>query len=209
MVSYCGNLQSEWGIKVYINGHLAGSNPTPSRLVQAKDIPAIIGRNNRPLPPTDPVRAWATFPSWYSFDGILDEIRVYDTSLSPETIAGNYDKDKTDEIPLLHERKFPTVKPSGRRILLYLHWRCGHAQSVAVAWGWQETIFLNEPGTRPEDNVDLEAVTLANMMWKERAIWLFMCRFNPQKVPLSKSSRLRTRPECSVRLLLHFFGFEN
>jgi len=29
--------------------------------------------------------------------------------------------------------------------------------------GWQETIFLNEPGTRPEDNVELEACTLVNM----------------------------------------------
>ena len=29
--------------------------------------------------------------------------------------------------------------------------------------GWQETIFLNEPGTRPEDNVELQACTLVNM----------------------------------------------
>ncbi len=28
---------------------------------------------------------------------------------------------------------------------------------------WQETIFFNQPGTRPEDNVDIEALTLANM----------------------------------------------
>jgi hypothetical protein len=29
--------------------------------------------------------------------------------------------------------------------------------------GWQETIFLSEPGTRPEDNVELAAATLLNM----------------------------------------------
>jgi hypothetical protein len=29
--------------------------------------------------------------------------------------------------------------------------------------GWQETIFLSEPGTRPEDNVELAAATLVNM----------------------------------------------
>ena len=29
--------------------------------------------------------------------------------------------------------------------------------------GWQETILLNAPGTRPEDNVELEACTLLNM----------------------------------------------
>ena len=29
--------------------------------------------------------------------------------------------------------------------------------------GWQETIFFNEPGTRPEDNIHLDAVTLMNL----------------------------------------------
>jgi hypothetical protein len=28
---------------------------------------------------------------------------------------------------------------------------------------WQETIFFNQPGTKPEDNVDIEALTLVNM----------------------------------------------
>jgi len=28
---------------------------------------------------------------------------------------------------------------------------------------WQETIVLNQPGTRPEDNIEIEAMTLANM----------------------------------------------
>ncbi|GAI89195.1 unnamed protein product, partial [marine sediment metagenome] len=94
-----GTFSREKGINIYINGHLTASNPVPSRLVQAKEISLLIGRNNRPLPPTDPIRAWATFPSWYSFDGIIDEIRVYDSSLSPETIAGHYEKEKTDDNP--------------------------------------------------------------------------------------------------------------
>jgi hypothetical protein len=33
---------------------------------------------------------------------------------------------------------------------------------------WQETIFLNEPGTRPEDNAELEACTLVNMDGESR-----------------------------------------
>jgi hypothetical protein len=35
--------------------------------------------------------------------------------------------------------------------------------------GWQETIFLNEPGTRPEDNVELEACVLLNMKGESRS----------------------------------------
>ena len=34
--------------------------------------------------------------------------------------------------------------------------------------GWQETIFFSEPGTRPEDNCELEAITLVNDLGKNR-----------------------------------------
>ena len=49
-----GTFSREKGLNIYINGQLAASNPSPSRLVRGKDIPVLIGRNNRPLPPTDP-----------------------------------------------------------------------------------------------------------------------------------------------------------
>jgi len=40
--------------------------------------------------------------------------------------------------------------------------------------GWQETILLNTPGTRPEDNVELEACTLINMDGKSKTYtWEF------------------------------------
>ena len=35
--------------------------------------------------------------------------------------------------------------------------------------GWQETILLNEPGTKPEDNIDLEACTLLNMKGESKS----------------------------------------
>ena len=299
-----GTFSRNEGTKVYINGQLAGSNPSPSRLVQAKDIPATIGRNNRPLPPTDPVRAWATFPSWYSLDGIIDEMKVYDRALTAEIIARHADLAERENSPPFGERKFPTVKPSGRFGATYttlkyydewdnlwpvgphadvvvqfdqspvkvMFWRgtrysacwvsengkwmadqsretggnwflsegssddfvtgCVEHMSdvqcrssrvaiiennparVVVHWrylqmdvkfrqvdlddqsgfgqwadeyyfiypdgvamrkllpghgGWQETIFLNEPGTRPEDNVDMEAITLVNMKGESRS----------------------------------------
>jgi hypothetical protein len=299
-----GTFSRSEGIRVYINGELVASNPLPSRLVQAREVPVSIGRNNRPLPPTDPIRAWATFPSWYSFDGIIDEIRVYDGSLPAGTIADHYKEEKKENIPAIGERKFPTVKPSRRfganftTLKYYEEWdnlwpvgphadvvvqfdrspvklmfwrgtrysacwvsengkwmadqsretggnwflREGPADQhvtgcvehmsdaqcrssrvsiiennparIVVHWrylqmdvkyrqvdlkdqsgfgqwadeyyyiypdgvamrkllpghgGWQETIFLNEPGTRPEDNVELEAVTLADMNGNSRS----------------------------------------
>ncbi|MHC4708045.1 MAG: hypothetical protein ACYS8I_13285, partial [Planctomycetota bacterium] len=35
--------------------------------------------------------------------------------------------------------------------------------------GWQETIFFSEPGTRPEDNCELEAITLVNLKGESRS----------------------------------------
>ncbi|MBN1387565.1 MAG: LamG domain-containing protein [Bacteroidales bacterium] len=286
------------GMKVFVNGGLSASNNNTKRLTMASDIPYRAGRNNRKLAPTDPVRAWATFPSWYSLDGIIDELKLYNESLDPDIINQNYKAfDKLPE-PAFEDRRFPSVKPSGRfganytkleyyegwdrlwpvgphsdvvvqfeklpvRVMFWrgtrysacwvtengkwmadqsretggnwflsqgssdefvtgcvehmsdvqcrssrvaiienndarvvVHWRylqmdvrfrqidlsdnSGFGQSADEYYyiypdgvatrkllpghgGWQETIFLNEPGTRPEDNVHLEAVTLVNM----------------------------------------------
>jgi hypothetical protein len=35
--------------------------------------------------------------------------------------------------------------------------------------GWQETILLNEPGTRPEDNIELDACTLLNLKGESKS----------------------------------------
>ncbi|MFC1739452.1 hypothetical protein ACFL1G_10450, partial [Planctomycetota bacterium] len=40
---------------------------------------------------------------------------------------------------------------------------------LPAAGGWQETIFFNAPGTRPEDNCELEAITLVNLEGKSRS----------------------------------------
>jgi len=288
----------EEGMRVYINGRLSASNSKPKRYTEADNIPYRSGRNNRKLAPTDPVRAWATFPSWYSLDGIIDEMKIYDESLNADIIKRHYGSCEKLPEPEFEDRRFPSVKPSGRfganytRLRYYegwdrlwpvgphsdvviqfdrlpikvMFWRgtrysacwvtengkwmadqsretggnwflsqgssddfvtgCVEHMSdvqcrssrvaiienndarVVVHWrylqmdvqfrqidlknnsgfgqwadeyyyiypdgagirkllpghgGWQETIFLNEPGTRPEDNVDLEAVTLVNM----------------------------------------------
>ena len=298
-----GTFKRGEGSKVYINGKLVASNTSVPRLVQAREIALQIGRNNRPLAPTDPVRAWATFPSWYSFDGIIDELKIYNRSLSPEMIYQHYESNADVVLPDIPERRFPTVKSSERfganytKLNYYEEWdnlwpvgphsdvvvqfdnspvkimfwrgtrysacwvsengkwmadqsretggnwflsqgssddfvtgcvehmsdvQCRSSRvaiienndaRVLVHWrylqmdvkfrqvdladdsgfgqwadeyyyiypdgvamrkllpghgGWQETIFLNEPGSRPEDNVNLEAITLVNMEGESR-----------------------------------------
>jgi hypothetical protein len=103
------------GLAVYINGEPAGSRELKKRPVFAPEVDLLIGRNREPLPPTDPVRVWATFPSWYSFDGIIDELKIYNRALSFEDVEAAFHATQPESAPEFAPRRFPSVeKPSGR-----------------------------------------------------------------------------------------------
>jgi hypothetical protein len=52
-----------------------------------------------------------------------------------------------------------TVYPDGIAVRKQILW----STRLDKAHEWQETIVLNQPGTRPEDNINLDALTLENM----------------------------------------------
>ena len=305
-----GTYSTSKGIAIYINGQLAGTyNNFP--MVKTEMFDGIrygyrsleetgfrIGRNSVDLAPSDPIRPWATYPSPYTFDGIIDELKVHDKALSLKEVKVIYESVKPENKSQFAPRRFPTVKPSGRfaanyaRLKFYPEWdalwpvgdymdvvvqfdelptkvmfwrgtryspclvsengkwmadqsredvtnwhleqgsnddlptgciehmsdtQCRSSRVAIIEnndarvvinwrylqmdvkfrqidvplgtgfgqWGnelyyiypdgvvvrkvlpgyghWEETIFLNEPGTRPEDNVELEAITLVNM----------------------------------------------
>ncbi|MCX6226311.1 MAG: LamG domain-containing protein [Bacteroidia bacterium] len=297
-----GTYDAAMGLAIYINGQLENTYTDfiDKRRIVYSDIDKgfRMGMNREMLAPTDAIRDWATFPSRYSLDGIVDEVKIYDKCLTKDEIAQIYASVKPENEPQFAPRKFPTVKPSGRfaanytRLKFYPEWdalwpvgpfndvvvqfdelptkimfwrgtryspclvsengkwmadqsretgnnwflsqgsrdmmptgcmehmsdaQCRSSRvaiiesneaRVVVNWrylqmdvkfrqndspdntgfgewgnelyyiypdgvtvrkvlpgsgGWQETIFLNEPGTRPEDNVELAAATLVNM----------------------------------------------
>jgi len=296
------------GSKIYINGRLAGSyNQFEFDYgIVYSDINKgfRMGMNRTPLAPSDPIRDWATYPSRYTLDGIVDELKVHQAELSPKEIKRIYQEVTPKNHPEFAPRRFPSVKSSGRfgasytRLKYYPEWdaiwpvgpymdvvvqfdelpikvmfwrgtrysacwvsengkwmadqsretgnnwfmsrgsreemptgciehmsdtQCRSSRvaiiesndaRVVVNWrylqmdvkfrqkdlpnntgfgewgnelytiypdgvgvrkvlpgrgGWQETILLNEPGTRPEDNVELEACTLLNMKGESKS----------------------------------------
>jgi len=72
-------------ITLYLNGKQVGKKKVAkpgSVELSSKNIQ--IGRG-KPLRPTNLVRA-STFPGDYSFDGLFDEIKIFDVALSPDQV---------------------------------------------------------------------------------------------------------------------------
>jgi len=292
-----GVYDSKNGITIYLDGKVAGTLPVRGTVTFAPQTDFLIGRNHQKMAPTYPVRAFATHPSWYSFDGIMDEIKIYNRALDAGEIASAYKAQRPEDKPDIPERHFPTVPGTGRfgayyaKLKYYEEWdalwrisehpdivvrfdehpirvmfwrgsryspcwvtengkwmadqsretggggtegavgccehmsdaQCRHSHvrlienndaRVVVHWryalidtlyrqtgvdavtgwglwgdeiytiypdgvgvrhvlpgrgGWQETIFFNEPGTKPEDNCELEAITLVNFKGESRS----------------------------------------
>lgn len=99
-------------IALFVNGNPAGekkvANPGSIELSN-KDI--LIGRGKKRRP-TDPVRA-STFPDCYSFDGLYDEIKIYDLALSPGQIQKSFANYKTAKQMLTSANLPLRVLPTG------------------------------------------------------------------------------------------------
>ncbi len=46
-------------------------------------------------------RKYISYPAPYSFDGLIDELKIYDRALSQEQIAQSYEADKPQSAPSL------------------------------------------------------------------------------------------------------------
>ena len=113
-----GTYNTTDGLAIYVNGKLEN---TYNEFIDHRGIVYSdldkgfrMGMNREMLAPTDPIRDWATFPSRYSIDGIVDEIKVYDKCLTADEIKAIYVSVKPENEPQFAPRKFPIVKPSGR-----------------------------------------------------------------------------------------------
>lgn len=97
------------GLVLYINGIKEAAMKVDEPFIQAVAEEARIGMPRQKIEASNPVRAFATLPSWYSFDGLLDAVKIYDKAFAPEDVAAWYHASKPDGAPDLP----PRVMPSG------------------------------------------------------------------------------------------------
>lgn len=76
------------GIALYVNGNSAGQLALQGPLTPAEREDLVIGRARDPILPAQWIHP--KIPVRYSFDGILDDLRIYDRSLPAEEVAMAY-----------------------------------------------------------------------------------------------------------------------
>ncbi len=94
-------------LKIYVNGKQAGELAVQGELTPAHtDI--LIGRVRQPMMPFPEAAIHPKYSVWYSLDGILDEVSVYDRSLSSAEIASAYAAVKVPAEDVLPWQKMPS-----------------------------------------------------------------------------------------------------
>lgn len=102
------------GIAVYVNGQNAGRLEIRGHL--ARDGGKFqIARNLHEIP----AAASRKIPASYSFDGILDELKIYDRALDPDEIKTAYESLRPSEPPALTWRKLPQIPNTQKRFGAY------------------------------------------------------------------------------------------
>jgi len=81
-----GTYDENRGLTLFIDGKEAGCLGVRGAMLPASNQDLLIGRVREPLPPFPSFSINPWNPVWYSLDGILDEVAIYDHSLSGEEV---------------------------------------------------------------------------------------------------------------------------
>jgi hypothetical protein len=138
-----GTFDSENGLKIYLNGMLEGKIRFTGQMIQAEDAEMRIGRDTRKMRPTHTERPNFTFPINYSFDGLVDEIKIYNSALSAQEVMEAFLQVQPQVAQPLEFRKIPTGPKGPKPFGAYYtkldydedydrHWRIAEHQDVIV-----------------------------------------------------------------------------
>jgi len=136
-----GTFDPASGLKLYLNGTLVGEKGVIGTPLFATGVDVWIGRNQTPLGLSEEIRVVA--PVAFSFDGLIDEVRLYDAALSPAETKGASARLKPFGPPPLRPPVLPVgPKGPGRFGAYYTRlryaeewenpWRVGEAADIVV-----------------------------------------------------------------------------
>ena len=96
------------GIRLYLDGREAARLDAAGSPVFADDAELRIGQNPEKVAASHPHRSYSNLPTWFSLDGLIDELKIHDTALAESEIHRAYASRRTSAIPALLTRRLPS-----------------------------------------------------------------------------------------------------
>lgn len=146
-------------LRVYIDGELCGERKVAGGSLARSAAPIQIGKGKL-MRPADPVRA-SSWQDTFSFDGLIDEVRLYDKALATEQVLASHRAFALPEAERMRPDLDPRVLPAGKksgtfgatytRLKFYDTWdgmfRFGDHPDVVVEFDQHPTSFVFWRGT--------------------------------------------------------------
>ncbi len=108
-VYVAGTYSPRDGMKIYVNGKLENKiMPNDVFTPAQKRVNILIGRSRAPQRPYGTIRPYGTQPYYMYYDGLLDEIKIYDAELTADQIRGNFESGDSKAPAELPKRVMPT-----------------------------------------------------------------------------------------------------
>jgi len=118
-VHLAGSFDADDGLTVYVNGAQVGRLAARGEPAHAEDADLRIGMNDGPRKPSHIHRDHGTLGSWFSLDGILDELKIHDRVLTADEIAASCQANAPAAAPDLPPRVMPSGPPGPGRFGAY------------------------------------------------------------------------------------------
>ena len=124
------------GIAVYVDGKESGRLPASGRMTPADDIDLRIARNHEDLPPAGLVRPQYALPASYSFDGIIDEVKIHGGCLGSTEVQRAFAAAQPEGGPDLKPERLPSG-PKGPGMFGAFYCRLKYAKAWDALWRGQ------------------------------------------------------------------------
>jgi hypothetical protein len=107
------------GLSIYIDGKQASEYRIVGEANFAKKSEIRIGMNYHPVNPSNLIGEAGYKPFWYSIDGIIDEVKIYNASLDEAYFSSAFAEHTPASKPDLPERHLPIVQSDGKSFGAY------------------------------------------------------------------------------------------
>ena len=104
-----GVYEADKEMALYINGVLVSSQAIKGSLTYPIKTSCVLGMVTVPGRPSNTIRTWGTVEAYYGLDGIIDDIKVFDTALTAARVKGDFLKVKPG-VPDIQIRRLPSIE---------------------------------------------------------------------------------------------------